>query len=252
MADPHFQGKTALVTGAGNGIGRASALAFARRGARVMVADIDEAAAADTARRVRDAGGEAEFMVCDATKEESVAALIRATVDRLGGLHFAHNNVGAMKGQKLEEITEEDYYFTTDICFKSVFLGLKHEVKAMRGGGGAIVNTASMAGASTVDSSNIVYSGAKAAVIHMTAYAARMYAPDNIRVNCVAPGLVATKIVTDLFNKAEQDAMASGQLFKRILQPEEIAATVVYLCSVEASMITGIMVPVDGGANAVF
>jgi len=253
MPEPHFQGKTALVTGAGNGIGRASALGFARRGARVMVADIDEAAAAETARRVREAGGEAEYMVCDATKEESVAALVRATIERLGGLNFAHNNVGAMKGQKLEEVTEDDYYFTSDICFKSVFLGLKHEVKAMRdGGGGAIVNTASMAGASTVDSANIVYAGAKAAVIHMTAYAARMYAPDNIRVNCVAPGLVATKIVTDLFNKTEQDAMASGQLFKRILQPEEIAATVVYLCSAEASMITGIMVPVDGGANAIF
>jgi len=253
MSDPHFKGRTALVTGAGAGIGRASALAFAGRGANVMIADIDAAAAAETAQLVRDMGATCAAMGCDVTREDAVTGLIGATLARFGSLSFAHNNVGSSRGQRLEEVSEADYQYTIDVCFKSVFLCLKHEIPALRaGGGGAIVNTASMAGASTTDAANIVYAGAKAGVIHMTAYAARMYAKDNIRVNCVAPGLVATKIISEIYTPAEQDSLAAAsQLFGRIIQPEEIAATVVFLCSAEAAMITGIMVPVDGGLNAI-
>lgn len=252
MADPHFEGKTALVTGAGAGIGQATARAFAARGARVVVSDINMANAETTAQSIVDAGGEAEAIHCDATDEASVIALLTAALDRFGSLDFAHNNVGCGVSKPFEELTEADYRFITDVTFKSVYLGMRHQLPRMRErGGGAIVNTASMAGVSTTPSADMVYAGSKAAVIHMTAYAARMYAPHKIRVNCIAPGLVATAIISEMFTPEQQVALASDQLFKRAILPEEIAASVVYLCSADAAMITGMMLPVDGGINAV-
>ncbi|HEY6869632.1 MAG TPA: glucose 1-dehydrogenase [Novosphingobium sp.] len=250
MTDPHFLDKTALVTGSGAGIGRASARAFAARGARVMVCDINLADAEETAAQIHAAGGQAEAMRVDATDDAAVQQLVKATLDRFGSLDFAHNNVGCGVGKPVEELTPADYDFVIDVTFKSVYLGLRYQLPVMRErGGGAIVNTASMAGVSTVQSSDIVYSGAKAGVIHMTAHAARGYAQHNIRVNCIAPGLVATKVISEMFTPEQQVALAGDQLFKRPIRPEEIAATVTFLCSAEAAMITGIMVPVDGGLN---
>lgn len=250
--DLHFHGKTVLITGGGAGIGRASAQAFAARGARVMLCDINAASAGETAQLIVDAGGEAEAMPCDATDWASVEKLVHATVDRFGSLDFAHNNVGCGVVKPFEELDEKDYQFVTDTTFKSVFMSMRHELPIMRKlGGGAIVNTASMAGVSTTPSADIIYSGAKAAVIQMTAYAARMFGPHNIRVNCIAPGLVATKIVQEMFNEEQQAELASDQIFKRALRPEEIANAVVFLCSEHAAMITGINLPVDGGINAI-
>jgi NAD(P)-dependent dehydrogenase (short-subunit alcohol dehydrogenase family) len=252
MIEDHFSGKTALVTGAGAGIGEASARAFAARGARVMVADIKEAEAAAVAQAIRDSGGEAEAIGCDATDEDAVIALIETTLARFGSLDFAHNNVGCGTGKPIEELTAADYEFTMNLTFKTVYLGLRHELPIMRArGGGVIVNTASMAGVSTTPASDMIYSGAKAGVIQMTAYAARAYAPHNIRVNCIAPGLVATKVISEMFTPEQQAAMAGDQLFKRPLRPDEIAASVMFLCSPDAAMITGLNLPVDGGINAV-
>lgn len=252
MTDPHFRGKTALVTGAGAGIGRASANAFAAKGARVMVCDISLADAEETAAQICAAGGDAEPIRCDATDAAAVERLVQATLDRFGSLDFAHNNVGAGNGKPLEELTEEDYHFISDVSFKSVFLGMRYQLPVMRAqGSGAVVNTASMAGISTVQTADIVYAGAKAAVIQMTAHAARTYGPHNIRVNCVAPGLVGTKIVREMFTPEQQLAMAGDHLFKRLVEPEEIAAAVVFLCSADAAMISGLVLPVDGGMNAV-
>lgn len=252
MTDPHFEGKTALVTGAGAGIGRASAQAFAARGARVMLCDINLAAAEETAQMIVAAGGEAEGVRCDCTDWAAVEALVNGAVNRFGSLDFAHNNVGCGVNKPFDQLDENDYRFVTDVSFKSVFLSLRHELPVMRAAGrGAVVNTASMAGVSTTPSADIVYSGAKAAVIQMTAYAARMFGPDGIRVNCIAPGLVQTKIISEMFNEEQQVALASGQIFKRAIQPQEIAASVVFLCSAEAAMITGLNLPVDGGINAV-
>lgn len=252
MTDTHFHGKTALITGAGAGIGRASARAFAARGTRVMICDIDLVGAEETAQSIIDAGGEAEAVKCDATDWAAVEGLIKGTLDRFGSLDFAHNNVGCGVNKPFAELTDQDYEFVSSVTFKSVFLSLRHELPVMRArGGGAIVNTASMAGVSTTPSADIVYSGAKAAVIQMTAYAARMFGSDNVRVNCVAPGLVATKVVSEMFNLEQQAQLAAGQIFKRAIQPEEIASAVVFLCSAEASMITGLNFPVDGGINAI-
>ncbi|MGE5722136.1 MAG: SDR family NAD(P)-dependent oxidoreductase [Sphingomonadales bacterium] len=246
-----FAGKTALVTGAGAGIGRASAMAFAQRGARVMIADLSLADAEETASLIHDAGGEAEAMHCDATQGEMVERLVAATLDRFGSLDFAHNNIGAGNGKPLEELAEDDYRWISDVSFKSVFLGMRYELPAMRArGSGVVINTASMAGISTVQTADIVYAGSKAAVIQMTAHAARTYGPHNIRVNCVAPGLVATKIVHEMFSPERQVAMAGDHIFQRLVTPEEVAAAVLFLCSDEAAMITGHVLPVDGGMIA--
>lgn len=251
MTDPHFEGRTALVSGSGSGIGRASAIAFAAKGARVMICDIDPIAAEETAALIHATGGEAEAVHCDATDGAAVERLVKATLDRFGSLDFAHNNVGCGVVKPFEELTEEDYRFVTELSFKSVFIGMRYQLPVMRQqGGGAVVNTASMAGISTTQAADIIYAGSKAAVIQMTAHAARAYGPHNVRVNSVAPGLVATKIVNEMFTLDEQTRLADDQIFKRAVRPEEVAATVTFLCSAEAAMITGLVIPVDGGQNA--
>ncbi|SKB79705.1 NAD(P)-dependent dehydrogenase, short-chain alcohol dehydrogenase family [Sphingopyxis flava] len=252
MNDPHFTGKTALVTGSGAGIGRATAKAFAAKGVRVVVSDISLADAEDTVASIRDGGGEAAAMQCDATDGAAVERLVQATLDRFGSLDFAHNNVGVGTGKSIEDLTEADYRLISDTSLKSVMLGMKYQLPVMRAqGGGAIVNTASMAGISTVQTADIVYAGAKAGVIQMTAHAARTYAPYDIRVNCVAPGLVRTKILSEMFTHEQQMAMADFHLIKRLIEPEEIAAAAIFLCSADAAMITGHCLPVDGGQSAI-
>ena len=251
--DTNFSGKAALVMAGAHGIGRASSIAFAREGASVMVIDVDEAGGQVVVGEIRAAGGVAEFMRCDVTSEDQVQAVIDATVKRFGRLDFAHNNAGNMWGAPdFGGYSIEDWDKTQNLCLKGVWLGMRAQLPVMIAqGGGAIVNTSSMAGVRTSIGANAAYSAAKAGVISLTEFAAVSHAKDKIRVNCIAPGLVRTKVVQELYTKEVQDQMAgSTQPIARIIEPEEIADSVIFLCSDRATMITGVTVPVCGGYNA--
>lgn len=248
MAD--LSGKVAVVTGAASGIGRESALAFARAGAKVVVSDVMVEGGEETVRMIEDAGGEAMFVACDVAQEADVKALIAKTVEAYGKLDFAHNNAGieGMAGP-CAECTEENWDKTIGINLKGVWWCAKYEIPEMlKNGGGVIVNTASVAG--LVGFSGIpAYTASKHGVVGLTKSIALDYAKENIRCNAVCPGVIHTPMV-DRFSGGTQeglDAMAAMQPVGRLGQPSEIADAVVYLCSDEASFITGAAIPVDGG-----
>ncbi len=247
-----LSGKVALVTGGGSGIGHASALALAEDGATVAVADVNQEGGESVAAEIRAAGGNALFFRTDATVEAEVAALIAGIIQKFGGLDCAHNNVGLGKsGPTVIDETVEDWDWTMGLSVKSTFLGLKHEIPAMLArGGGAIVNTASMAGVIITAAASPSYSTAKAGVIHLTKYAASAYAAQNIRVNSIAPGLVATPLVQRMLTPEHQERIAAEhQLIARAVRPSEIADSVVYLCSDRSSMVTGVNIEVCGGKH---
>ncbi|WP_435064463.1 SDR family NAD(P)-dependent oxidoreductase [Halobaculum sp. EA56] len=243
----------AVVTGAGSGIGRATALRFAEHGARVAVADVDEAGAAETVERVRDAGGEAVAFAVDVSDEESVAALVEAVTEEFGGIDVAHNNAGIEgEGGPITEQSIENWDRVIDVNLRGVFLAMKHEVPAMRDrGGGAIVNTASVAG--LVGAAGLTpYYASKHGVVGLTRSVAVETAEDDIRVNAVCPGVIDTPMVERFTggDAAAVEETVSPQAMKRMGTPEEVADAVVWLCSDEASFVTGTALPVDGGYTA--
>jgi len=243
-------GKIALITGAGQGIGHASALALAEDGATVVVADFNAQTGEAVTGEVIAAGGQATFIRFDATKEADVAALISSVVAQFGRLDCAFNNVGTGKtGVTVISETEADWDWTMAISLKSTFFSMKHEIPVMlAGGGGSIVNTSSMAAVIHAPTASPSYSAAKAGVIQLTKYAASAYAGQNIRVNSISPGLVATPLVVSMFESEQlNEIAAAGQLIHRPLRASEIADAVVYLCSDRSSMVTGINLEVCGG-----
>ena len=252
-----FEGKVALVTGAGSGIGRASALAFAREGARVLVADIDVAGGEETVRRVGQAGDEARFIQADVTRADEVHALIAATVDAYGRLDYAHNNAGieGRAGIPFHEYPDEIWDRVLSVNLTGVFLCLKQEIKHMLGaGGGAIVNTASVAG--LTGSRLGAYTASKFGVVGLTKLTAVEYAPAGIRVNAVCPGVIRTPMVERaFFEPAPERSQAEARYaalhpLGRLGTPEEVAAAVIWLCSDAASFVTGLAMTVDGGMLA--
>lgn len=245
-----LEGKVALVTGAGEGIGEAVARALVAEGAKVVIADIRTAVGEEAAHRIEQAGGKVAFVRADATKEAEVQALIAKTVSLFGRLDCAHNNVGSGRsGSTITSMEMEEWDWTLDISLKSTWLAMKYEVPPMlSNGGGAIVNTASMAGVFCTAVASAAYSAAKAGVIHLSRYAADAYAAQGIRVNSIAPGLVATPTILAMLDEAQQAAIAGEkQLIARAVKPEEIADAVVYLLSSRSSMITGTNIEVCGG-----
>jgi len=242
-----LEGKVALVTGAAAGIGRASTLAFAAAGARVVVADIDAEGGAATAEAIAQAGGEAFFVQVDVTNATDVNALVAHTVERFGRLDYAHNNAGVLgMVAPLIDSPDDNFERVMDVNVKGVWLCLKAEIRQMLAqGGGAIVNTASSAG---VKGSPILpaYSASKHAVVGLTKSVALAYARDGIRVNAVCPGYVDTDLLDRLFaaepEKKERERL--GTLIGRFGTPDEIAATVVWLCSDAASLMTAHALPV--------
>lgn len=244
-----FEGRSVIVTGAGSGIGEATARAFATEGGLVTIAELD----GDRGRAVCDAivaeGGTARFVETDATDEASVRAMVEAACAAHGPVRHAFNNVGAAKLGSLEELSLDDWNWTVGISLTSIFLAMKHEIPVMKAnGGGTIVNTASMSGRIFTPSAPPSYSAAKAGVIHLSHYASCTYAADNIRVNSVLPGLTATPQIASMFTLEQQAEVASHhQMIHRCVQPSEIAAAVLFLSSDEAAMITGRGIEVSGG-----
>jgi NAD(P)-dependent dehydrogenase (short-subunit alcohol dehydrogenase family) len=254
-------GKAVVITGAGSGVGRASALLFAAEGAHVVVADVNDEWAAETVRLVVAGGGQAVAVHCDVTVEDDVAAAIATAVDRFGRLDVMFNNAGVtgMKpGQSFEDHTLADFQRLTTINFLGVFLGCKHAVRQYKaqGDGGVIVNTGSIAG--MVGFGSVVYGATKGAVNQITKGVAIECAPFDIRCNAICPGTMPLTnfIMADPEHPFAPppadyvDFAASFQPNGRIVTAEDCAAAALFLASDDARNITGVLLPVDGGYTA--
>ncbi|HTX31533.1 MAG TPA: SDR family oxidoreductase [Solirubrobacteraceae bacterium] len=247
-------GKAGLVTGAASGIGRACAIRFAAEGAAVVAADLESArdGGEETVRLIRDAGGEAEFFACDVSRAEDNAALAAHVVGRHGRLDFAHNNAGIGVHRLLHETPDEDFDRVIGVNLRGTFLGMKHQIRQMLANpeptGGAIVNTSSNAGLRAVTMLS-AYTASKHGILGLTKNAAVEYANDGIRVNAVCPGAIMTPLMTGQPPERQAEILAP-QAMTRFGDPAEVAAAVVWLCSEEASFITGVALPVDAGSVA--
>jgi NAD(P)-dependent dehydrogenase (short-subunit alcohol dehydrogenase family) len=251
-----LDGKSALITGGGGGIGRATALAFAREGARVAVADLMAEAARETVALVNAAGGQAISLSGDVADDADVRAMVDAVVGTYGRLDCAFNNAGIAGwqvdavGKKTAEWSEEAFDRMIAVNLKGVWLCMRYELPQMQTqGGGAIVNTASIAGLAGLPTSS-AYVAAKHGVVGLTKTASIEYAEANIRVNAVCPGYIRTPM-TEPGMRLRGEAILAQTPFKRLGNPEEIAEMVVWLCSERASFVSGVAYNVDGGYMAV-
>lgn len=245
-----MEGKVALVTGGGSGIGRATALAFARDGAKVVVSDVVPEGGKETVRLIEAAGGMAFFMEADVSSAADAQAMVRTAEEQYGRLDYAFNNAGIEGAQApTAEVTEDNWDRVISINLKGTWLCMKYEIPVMlKQGGGAIVNTASVAG--LVGFPNIApYTASKGGVVQLTKAAALDYAKQGIRINAVCPGVIRTPMVERfLGGSAEAEAQFTAmEPVGRMGTPEEIAEAVVWLCSDAASFVTGHAMAVDGG-----
>ena len=248
-----MQGKTAIVTGGGSGIGRASALEFASRGASVLVADVDGDAAARTATEIRDRGSRAESIRADVSSDAEVEAMVSCAVDAFGGLDYAFNNAGiAGPMATTVDYGEQEWDRVIAVNLKGVWLCMKHEIPRMlERGGGSIVNTASIAG--LVGGASSAYNASKHGVVGMTKQAALEYSGQGVRVNAVCPSIIITPMIEGVFSKRPEleRRWLEREPIGRFAPPEEVATVVVWLCSPGASYVTGHAMPVDGGWLAI-
>ncbi len=252
-----LRGKVAVVTGAGGGIGRASAILFAKEGAKVTVVDIKCDLGEETVGLIQDAGGKAYHACADVTRESEVKGMLDETVARWGRLDILFNNAGIVMVKFLEEMSEAEWDRLMNVNVKSVYLAVKHAVEHMRRqGGGVILNTASI-GSFVGQFKTPAYIASKGAVMLLTKSLALDYAADNIRVNCVCPGVVDTPMVRKHLEASGDPAARARERARRIpigrfLTPEEIAQAALYLVSDEAAGVTGVAHVVDGGLLASF
>ncbi|EWY36290.1 short-chain dehydrogenase [Skermanella stibiiresistens SB22] len=242
-----FEGKTAFITGAASGIGRATAVAFAVEGARVVVTDRVEAALRETGESVKEIGGEVLAIACDVSKPEEIEAAVARAVNTFGRIDCAFNNAGVEnKATPLHEIELEEWDRILGINLRGTFVCMKHEIAQMlRQGGGVVVNTSSGAGIRGV-AGGASYAASKHAMIGMTKSAALDYAKRNIRVNCVLPGNIATPMM-DRFTDGDIQKAIDLEPVGRLGKPEEIAEAVLWMCSDLGGFVTGASVVVDGG-----
>ena len=250
-----FEGKVALVTGAGSGIGRSTAYAFAERGAKVVVADVDVKGGEATVDDIIQSGGEAIFVKTDVSKSEEVQALVNKAVETYGKLDCALNNAGINRGIGVPtaDYKEEDWDIVQSVNLKGVWLCMKYEILQMlkQGGKASIVNTASISGLSP-HPADPAYVSSKFGCVGLTKTAALEYAKTGIRINCICPGPVKTA----LFDRVEEAIPGSSEAIKdivpmgRVGEPEEIAEAVIWLSSEASSYVTAMAMSIDGGEAA--
>jgi NAD(P)-dependent dehydrogenase (short-subunit alcohol dehydrogenase family) len=237
-----FTGKVALVTGAGSGIGRATAIAYAREGAQVIVSDVNDAPAAETVAMIRRAGGDADVVIADVSSAEACAALVERTLARYGRLDCACNNAGiAGDNSPIADMPVESWNRVIAVNLSSVFYCLKYEIPAiLRSGGGSIVNMASILGAVGFAKA-AAYVSAKHGLLGLTQNAALEYSAQGIRTNAVGPAFIKTPLI-----KGFEEAVLPLHPIGRLGEAEEVAELVVFLTSPRASFISGAYIPIDG------
>ncbi len=249
-----LDGKVALVTGAGSGIGRATALAFAREGAKVVVSDVDDDGGEDTVAQIGRAGGEAAYVHADVSRAAEVEALMARTIEAFGRLDCAHNNAGVqgVLETPIHEYPEQVWDEVISVNLKGVWLCLRYEVPHMlEQGGGCIVNTSSMAGL-VGRRGRSAYVASKHGIIGLTRTAALEYGPMGIRVNAVCPGAIQTPMLEQtVMGHPEREAQfLTGHPLGRFGTADEVADAVVWLCSDSSSFVTGHGMVLDGGMEA--
>ena len=244
-----LSGKVAIVTGGSSGIGKATAIAFAREGAKVVVASRREKEGQETVKQVQSAGSEGFFIKTDVSKETDVSAMVEKTIATYGHLDYAFNNAGIEQiPTPLVEQTEETFDQIMEINVKGVWLCMKHQIPQMLvSGGGAIVNMSSISG--MIGASGLpIYVASKHAVLGLTKSVALEYAKEGIRINAVCPGMIETDLLDRVFaNQEVKERLIAMHPIGRVGKPEEIAEAVVWLCSDKASFVTGQSLPLDGG-----
>lgn len=245
-----LENKVGLVTGSGMGIGRAIAVAFAREGAKVVVADFNIEAGEETVELIKKAGGEACFSGGDVSKEEQVAATIKTALDTYGRLDIACNSAAVSRGSGPIHLFEREVFDQTlEMCLTNTWLCMKYEIPAMlENGGGAIVNISSNASLKG-QAFNTAYAAAKSGVNLLTKSSAAEYGKEGIRINAVSPGVIRTPGIERYFEEQPdmEEGLRRAAVMNRLGEPEEIAEAVCFLCSDRASFITGQILSVDGG-----
>lgn len=244
-----LKNKIAIITGGGGGIGRATAIRFANEGAKIVVSDLNEKTGEETVGLIKEQNGNAIFIKTDVSDRNSVQDLMRLTVEQYGGINILMNNAGVGHSEvRSIDLDEDEWNSVIDINLKSVFLGIKYAVpELIKSGSGVIINTSSLLGLKGRKYVS-AYNASKGGVVLLTQNAALEYGKYNIRVNALAPGIIDTSII-DFWrnNERKWPVLSRANALGRIGNPEEVASAALFLASDEASFITGVTLPVDGG-----
>jgi meso-butanediol dehydrogenase/(S,S)-butanediol dehydrogenase/diacetyl reductase len=246
-----LEGKVAIITGGGSGIGRAAAELFAQEGAKVVVAEYKTDTGQETVQAIMDAGGEGLFIEVDVSDSAQVQRMVQTTLDAYGTIDILFNNAGVLLFGTALDTQEKDWRWLMDINLTGTFLCSKAVLPVMiEGGGGSIINMTSSTGAHDAAANAVAYIASKGGVALLTRAMAIDHAEDNVRVNAIAPGPTDTPMLRDNLSPEDLEAFAATFPMKRLGQPEELANAVLFLASDEASFVTGAILAVDGGQTA--